>query len=286
MTGHTARKRNLSSRPLLPIAISIILATPIALAQSTAMPDTTATQPHTAPLPEFAVAAIKLNKTGTSVNGVTSGYMFTPSGLDVTNMTLSLLIHLAYGIEDNQIVGAPGWATSERYDIAAKVDTSDTDALKKLTFEQRNQMMQPLLADRFKLRSHYETRELPIYTLVVIKSGSKMKETQPDISSGQTKNTGQWSFGNGDFRGSRITMDAWSHLLTQSVERTVVDKTGLKGKYDFTLKWASDDGHSQTDTSGPSIFTALQEQLGLKLEAGKGPVQVLVIDHIERPTEN
>jgi uncharacterized protein (TIGR03435 family) len=282
MTGHTARRQSFSRRPLLPIVISIILATPISLAQSTTTPDTTATQPPIAPLPEFTVAAIKLNKAGTSVNGVTSGYMFTPSGLDVTNMTLSLLIHLAYGIEDDQIVGAPGWATSERYNIAAKVDTSDTDSLKKLTIEQRNQMMQPLLADRFKLRSHYETRELPIYTLVVTRSGSKMKEIKPDISLGGTKNTGQWSWGSGNFRASGIAMDAWSRFLTQALERTVVDKTGLTGNYDFTLKWASDD----TDTSGPSIFTAVQEQLGLKLEAGKGPVQVLVIDHVERPSEN
>jgi uncharacterized protein (TIGR03435 family) len=286
MTGHTARMQSFSRRPLLPIAISIILATPIALAQSTATPDTAATQPHTAPLPEFTVAAIKLNKAGAGVNGVMSSYSFTPSGLNVTNMTLQSLIRQAYGIEDNQIAGAPPWLTSDRYDIEAKVDASDTPALKTLNHEQRNQMLQPLIEDRFKLKFHYETRELPIYTLVVIKTGSKMKEIQPTISPEGVKNPGGASWGNNQIKSTGIAIDQFAHILTQTLERTVVNKTGLTGNYDFTLKWTPDDSRSQTDTSGPSIFTAVQEQLGLKLEAGKGPIQVLVIDHVERPSEN
>ena len=279
MTEHTARSRNFS-RPLFPIAISIILATPIAIAQSAAI------QPHTAPLPEFAVAAIKLNKTASTVDGIASSYMSTPSGLNVTNMTLQALIRQAYGIEDNQIAGAPPWLTSDRYDIEAKVDASDTSALKTLNREQRNQMVQPLIEDRFKLKFHYETRELPIYTLIVTKTGSKMKEIQPTISPEGVKHPGTAGWGDDEIKSSGIAIDQLAHILTQQLKRTVVNKTGLTGNYDFTLKWTPEDSHSRTDTSGPSIFTAIQEQLGLKLEAGKGPIQVLVIDHIERPSEN
>ena len=286
MTGHTARMQSFSRRPLLPIAISIILATPIALAQSPATADAAATQPHTAPLPEFTVAAIKLNKIAGTVNGISSGYSFTPSGFNATNMTLQALIRQAYGIEDNQIAGAPPWLTSNRYDIEAKVDASDTPALKTLNREQRNQMLQPLLQDRFKLKFHYETRELPIYTLVVMKTGSKMKEIQPTITPEGVKNPGGASWGNNQIKSSGIAIDQLAHILTQTLERTVVNKTDLSGNYDFTLKWTPDDSQSQTDTSGPSIFTAIQEELGLKLEAGKGPIQVLVIDHIEGPSEN
>ena len=286
MTARITRSLNASRKLLLPIAISVIRASTLALAQSTATPDTTATQPHAALPPEFTVAAIKLNKTASTINGVASTYRFTPSGLEVTNLAPQLLIRLAYGIEDNQILNAPGWIESERYDIQAKVDATDIAALKSLTPEQHYRMLQPLLADRFELKFHYETRELPIYTLVVMKTGSKMKEIQPTISPEGVKNPGGANWGNDQIKSSGIAIDQLSHILTEQLERTVVNKTGLTGNYDFTLKWTPDDGQSQTDTSGPSIFTAVQEQLGLKLEAGKGPVQVLVIDHIERPSEN
>ena len=237
--------------------------------------------------------------------------MNTPDGFSATT-TVQMMIRVAYGIEDNQISGAPGWVGSEKYNVEAKMDQVTADKLKKLGETQvmpaRQQMLQTLLADRFKLAIHRETKELPIYSLVVAKSGSKLHEAKP----GDTYPNGikapaglpaphathLMRMGRGELTAQGIAMDQIAHLLTQQIGRTVVDNTGLKGNYDFTLHWTPDqsaptlngpsgdpDGSTSSE-SGPSIFTAIQEQLGLKLESQKGPVEILVIDHIEKPSEN
>ena len=133
-------------------------------------------------------------------------------------------------------------------------------------------MLQTLLADRFALAIHRETRQLPVYSLVIAKSGSKLQQgdaASPNFSTGTTS-----------LRGTMDTAALAGHL-TATLERTVIDNTGLKGTWEFSLTWVPED---QTD--GPSIFTAVQEQIGLRLESTKGPVQVLVIDSAERPSEN
>lgn len=242
--------------------------------------------------------------------------MNTPDGFSADS-TLQMLIRLAYSVEDNQISGAPNWVNSDRYDVEAKMDGATADEVRKLSGEQnqstREHMLQALLVDRFKLTLHRETRELPLYSLMVAKNGSKLQESKP----GEPDNRGfktpdghpmaQGHFvrmGMGQLDGHSIGTEDIARLLAQQLGRKVVDNTGLKGNYDFTLQWtpeqshgpafrgpegapgAASSGSTPSADSGPSIFTAVQEQLGLKLESQKGPVEVLVIDHVEKPSEN
>ena len=162
-------------------------------------------------------------------------------------------------------------------------------------------MVQKLLQDRFKLVLHRDTSELPIYVLTAAKSGLKLKtgtyltqEPNTPLAPGQRQSDfcGFGGIGNGTLRTTSTTMEIFTDLLTTVLKRQVVDTTGFKGNFDVSLRWTPDPvstgngGQIPTETTGPSIFTAMQEQLGLKLEAGKGPVDVLVVDHIERPSEN
>ena len=163
-------------------------------------------------------------------------------------------------------------------------------------------MLQTLLADRFKLTTHRTTKELPIYSLVVAKGGSKLHEANSGEIKGpdgrpEPPGSSLIGFRSGELTGQNLEMDQLARLLTEQTGRTVVDNTGLKGNYDLTLNWTPDQiapnglagGGPDSSTSsepGPSIFTAIQEQLGLKLQSQKGPVEILVIDHVERPSEN
>ena len=167
-------------------------------------------------------------------------------------------------------------------------------------------MLQAQLADSFKLTIHRETKELPIYSLVVAKGGSKLQEAKPGDSyanglkgpDGRPGGAHVMRMGRGELTAQGIGMNEIAHLLTPQTGRTVVDNTGLKGNYDFKLHWTPDQStpalggpgggpdSSTSSESGPSLFTAIQEQLGLKLEPGKAPVEILVIDHVERPSEN
>lgn len=222
-----------------------------------------------------------------------------PNGVRLSNLPLQDLIVQAYGLVlTDQIVGLPNWANSERLDIEAKVASADVAAFKKLTLDQVRSMGRPILTERFKFASHEEKKVLPLYALVVAKNGS---ELQPSTMSSEDPNArtgvigmGHASNSNGTFtteltaRG--VTMDRLASALSQQgLGRVVLDNTGLAGRYDFKLTWAPDSvaaDPNSTDTSGPSILTALSEQLGLKLEPQKGPVPVLVIDHIEEPSPN
>jgi uncharacterized protein (TIGR03435 family) len=209
----------------------------------------------------------------------------------------NLMQYQAYGIPQQRILGGPKWLDSVRFDIEAKTDGTGADQIQKLGNEQRRiqiqQMFQQLLADRFKLAVHWETRELPVYTLVAAKNGPTLQKT--------TLPEGAASTSSGDDRltAKGVTMEEFCKVLTadasRDIGRVVIDKSGIAGRYDFSLKWTPQidtggantgaDGAATAD-SGPSIFTAVQEQLGLKLESAKGPVQVLVIDHVEMPQEN
>jgi uncharacterized protein (TIGR03435 family) len=255
-------------------------------------------------LPAFDVVSIKPNKSGGGMIRV----MNRPDGYSASNISLKILIQAAYGIREDLISGAPGWVDSARYDIDAKVDGADVEALKKLTPEQRRLILQPLLADRFKLKVHTETKQLPVYELVVAKGGSKLKEAiVGDIYANGIKGPdgvgrgGMVRMGRGQLTAQGVPMSSVVNMLSQQLHRTVIDKTGLTGKYDLELNWTPDEGEGMgppppgggqphgdapTEGSGPSIFTATQEQLGLRLQSGKGPVDTLVIDHVETPTEN
>jgi uncharacterized protein (TIGR03435 family) len=218
--------------------------------------------------------------------------------LSANGMTLKDLIKAAYGIEDTQIADAPKWVNSQTYDIEAKADNADEATFKNLTPDQYKLMFQSFLKDRFQLKVHWETKELPLLALVVAKDGPKLKLAKPgdtyadgikgpDGKAGGHAGMMRWS--RGQMTGQGIPITNLVSPLTRIAGRIVEDKTGLTGTYDFELHWTEDvgsGGGGSPDPSGPSIYTALQEQLGLKLESQKGPVQVLVLDHVEQPSEN
>ena len=306
MTERVVRKLNLSRRRWLLVAGSIVIAAPSVLGQGSAAPSGAAPTATTADVkvPAFDVVSIKPNKSG----GGMIRTMFKPDGYSAENVSVKMLILGAYGLKDDQLSGLPSWADSARYDIDAKVASSDVAELQKLKNDQRRLLLPPLLADRFKLTVHNETKILPIYELVVAKNGSKLKEATPgDTYANGIKGpdgvarAGTMMMRPGQLTAQAVPMSSLVNMLSQQLHRTVVDKTGLTGKYDIALQWTQDDGSDPMfkgtdggppradpapDASGPSIFTALQEQLGLRLQSAKGPVETLVVDHVEMPSEN
>lgn len=283
------RKLSLHKALLLLAASSLTLAS---FAQTSSPSPThssssAATPVATAP-PVFEAATIKQNKSGSS----SSESRFDHGRFIAINVLLkNLMQYSAYGTPQPRILGGPKWLNSQRFDIEAKADSSVIDQMKTLSRDRRKlqmqAMFQQLLADRFKLSVHWDTRELPVYALVVAKSGSKLHVS--------TESDGGTSASSGQFTAKGITLAEMAQSLTQELStelgRVVIDKTGIAGRYDVTLKWTPDTDGASADnrtenSSGPSIFTAMQEQLGLKLESAKSPVQVLVIDHVEMPSEN
>ncbi len=262
--------------------------------------------------PVFAVASVKPSKGGV---GVISEKLFEKTnGFTATNLTLQMLIRQAYGVEDNQISGAPNWLNSERYDIEAKIDKSVLDALQELSedqrLRQRKHMLQEFLADRFRLKLHRETQHLRVYELVIAQNGPKLQEAIPgDIYPNGFKGpdgrvgAAMMRFGVGELTGQAVPVSLLVRHLSRELSREfggsiIEDKTGLKGNYDFKLQWTpgvsqapaggqqGTDSTPSGDSSRPSLFAALQKQLGLNLESQNGPGETLVIDHVERPSEN
>lgn len=228
--------------------------------------------------PAFDAVSIKPN---TSAGGPSS-MRITAGRAAMQNVTLKKVMLNAYGIPDDREYAAdgPDFLTSERFDIDATFP-ADTPAPKI------REMMQTMLAQRFKLVLHKETRQLPMYSLVVAKGG-------PKIHAGSTGD-GRTSGRPGHFEATGITMQKLADLIGRQAGRPVTDATELQGKFDFTLEWdpqadlrvGTADAAGGASSQGASIFTALQEQLGLRLEGGKGPVEVLVVDRMEKtPTEN
>jgi uncharacterized protein (TIGR03435 family) len=200
---------------------------------------------------------------------------FDPGGtFRATGAPLNALIQMAYEVKDFQVSRGPKWADSESYDvydIVAKPAVGVT-----LNRNQLKVALQALLADRFRLKIHREIKDLPMYSLVVAKNGPKLTKNIDAPGPGAT-------IGSGQLKGSKISMSILADLLAQLLDRTVRDDTGISGDFDVKLDW----GPGKTvDIDGPSIFTALQEQLGLKLSAEKTMLPIFVVDHIERPTEN
>ena len=214
--------------------------------------------------------------------------------LTMENIAMKTLIKNAYGIREGLITGLPAWTNSSRYDISAKVIDGDPKLYKDLTQAQRRTLIANLLADRFSLKAHIEDKMLPMYELVLAKDGPSFKESAPlppaDPGKPMEKEEGRVSSSQRHFDGEGVKMSRLSGDLEEVVDRNVFDMTGLKGRYDLHLRWTPNDAPtaalSDTSDPPPNIFTALQEQLGLKLVPAKGPVPTLVIDRIERPTEN
>jgi uncharacterized protein (TIGR03435 family) len=282
------------------VAALAAIATQTALGQSAApapiaahAPDSAPDSKHDGPQPpSFEVAAIKPNKSG----GGHSRSGFDNGRFTAENASLKILIQYdAYGVPGPQLLGGPDWLATQKFDIDAKVDDQTAERMDKLPNEQRNllmhQLVQQLLADRFKLAVHWEHKELPVYALVV-------EKTSPGLHPAKDPDKDSRSSTNGTLTDQGVTMtdlaEQMTQILNRELGRIVVDKTALQGKYDLTLTW-SPDNHSANFTNGsvdnaaplgPSIFTAVKEQLGLKLESTKSSVEVLVIDHIEAPSEN
>jgi len=230
-------------------------------------------------LPRFAAASLKAN---TSVrNGM--GNKFDPEMARWTNTPLQNLIEAAYRLRDYQVVGGPNWLRSDKWDIDARTDGPTTRT-------QRNQMLQTLIVERFGLKFHREMKDIPGYVLVIAKNGTKLHEVKEgEVSSIPTGTTVQ----SGLIIGHQVRMMDWVGLFASVLGCPFEDNTGLTGKYEFKLEWAPDEsqpnggGEAPADPNRPSIFAALQEQLGLKLEVKKFPVEMFVIDHVDRvPTAN
>jgi uncharacterized protein (TIGR03435 family) len=220
----------------------------------------------------FEVASIHRNLSQSQNTGIN----ILPGGrISVTNATLKTLIRNAYGILSFQLAGETGWIDSEYYDIEAK-----TGAGEGLAEEQLKPYLQSLLADRFHLKVHWETREENVYALVLDKSGPRMKENLEgkDPSMNTQKNSGRVLM-----KGVGVPMTVLAANLGNQLSRIVVNKTGLAGAWDFQGAWEIDPA---PDSAAPSIFTGVREQLGLRLVPQKGPVSTLVIDQAERPSGN
>jgi uncharacterized protein (TIGR03435 family) len=213
------------------------------------------------------------------------------------NQPLKNAICSAYCVLTYQCVGGPAWLESDRYDIEAKPGSATAEQLLKLTWKERepvqHRMQQALLADRLKLKAHFETKQMPIFALVVAKGGLKMHEAQSGDTyanglkrgDGKPLGAGVFSMGDGSVTAQGGSLDTLVLNLPGITGHLVENKTGLTGIYDFTLHYSASDP-PPPDSTAPSIYTAIEEQLGMKLESTKGPVQVLVIDHVERPSEN
>ncbi len=219
------------------------------------------------------------------------------------NAPVILLVRFAWNVQDFQIAGLPAWAKTERFSIDARwSDPADMDPTQMHTFDARVHLrLQDLLENRFALKVHRQTKEMPVYALLVSKSGPKLTAASPQTD---PKTRGMLRTGRGELSGTAVTIERLVKELTAQTGRTVIDKTGLKGEYDFKLQWTPEPGQinsmapppgaqapamaeaAASDATGPSLVTAIQEQLGLKLESTKGPVEVIVIDHVERPSAN
>lgn len=219
-----------------------------------------------------------------------------------TNIRLKILLRYAYDLTTaDQIVGLTGELASDHFDVEAKMDADTVAALKKMPKEEgataRRKMMQDMLVERFQLKMHHEQKELGMYDLVIAKGGAKLKEVDAEAPGGgkaldgKPLPKGMMQVRNGQLTAEGVPVSSVAGFLAQMLHTQVVDKTGLKGNYDMLLKWQPDDQVQEShDATGgetaPSIFTAVQEQLGLKLEPTKGLVDTVVVDHISMPSEN
>jgi len=243
--------------------------------------------------PQFEVASMKASVAGrATVDSGGFGFVYSPNGrLTGKNVSVKDMIEAAYHLHDFQVLGGPNWidasmmVTDNKYNIEAK-------AAGDATRDEINQMLQSLLVDRFKLRFHRDARELPTYDLVLAKSGSKLKQVEGKGASYARIRGGG---GHMNFEAASVA-EIIEWLSGAAGNRVIHDKTGLSGRFDFSLDYTPETfrggkapettAEGTIDPNGISIFTAIQEQLGLKLESSKGPVEVLVIDSVQRPSEN
>ena len=313
IVSHRAvRDLGASRKLLLAMAGIAAIAVPVAIGLMNAPAVRAQAQADNGPLPEFEVASVKPaapDQRGMFIRPGANG------GININNMTVKELMTLAWRIQPYQVSGGPSWIESARFDIEATGNHKPKQ-------DEIWLMMQALLADRFQLKVHHETKELPTYNLVPAnkegKLGPELKESKeggctafdpnkpppPPPAPGKlpTMGCGGMFMGIDQLHATAVGIDQLTRILSRTLGRTVNDKTGLTGKFDIQLQYTPDQSQLQAmappgglppglpapqfDPNGPTLFTALQEQLGLKLESAKGPVDILVIDQVEKPSEN
>ena len=225
------------------------------------------------PTPAFEVAAIKVSKTSDN-----SSHSRTTDGrIMMDNLTLKQIILQAYRLKEYQLTGGPNWLDTDRFHIDAKAES-------KVKSEQLMMMLQNLLAERFQLVAHRQKKEMAAYALVVAKGGPKAMKLS-EVSGSNTNSNGL------KLTAHPASMEILAAFLSRQVDMPVVDETDLKGNFDFTLEWSTERMQQKADADGtalavPTLFAALPQQLGLRLESRKVPIDILVIDRAEKPSEN
>jgi uncharacterized protein (TIGR03435 family) len=253
----------------------LVLAAAIAFLVSSAVGQGVSALPANAKLPGFDVVSIKVDNSGSGEWGIDTN----KNRYAATNVSLKILLQDAYGIKEDLISGVPGPIASARFTIEAKSVDADSEPQRKISNQQRRAMVRAFLVERFQLKAHTEIKTLPVYELIVLKDGPKFKQS----AAGSNGSVSHRDFG--ELTVDNSSMKLFVSSLESLVHRTVIDKTGLAGNYDLSMKYSPDD-ISTPQADSPSLFTALQEQLGLKLQPGKGPVETLVVDSVEMPSEN
>jgi uncharacterized protein (TIGR03435 family) len=258
-----------NGRWLVVLVAGVMLVAPRARGQEQEVPPMAA-DAH----PSYDVATIKPSDPADN----SAGFHSEGRRLFTENETMNSLIAVAYQVHPKQIVGGPEWFGKDRWDIHGVPEVAGAP-----NWQQQREMMQKLLAERFGLKFHREKRELSIFAITVAKGGPKLEASKagPNDMLDQTGNNNgaeqEWRFTNnsiGDF----------AQMMQNFLDRPIVDETGLKGKFDFKLKWSTNDAPNNDPNTPPGLLTAVPEQLGLKIEATKGQAEVLVIDHVERPS--
>lgn len=244
---------------------------------------------------KFDVVVIKPASPGLLRPTITPGL----DTFEASDVSLARLIQYAFNLRSNQIFGLPSWAQSSAYSIAAKVVDADPNTLKSLSWDQRRQLVAQLLRDRFGLQVHFGTKVMPVYRLVLDRPTVRMAETKTKPASDDSevqspqKGGNNLFVANGFMEGTGVSVADLTAGLALAINQDVINDTGLTGKYDVSLRWTPE--QSGTLTTGladnkedalPPIFTAIREQLGLKLVSGRGDVRVLYVDHAEEPSGN
>lgn len=228
--------------------------------------------------PTFEVATIKVS------DPADQSHRFEIHGrrFVIENQTVRTMIEMSYGVHRKQIVNAPSWVEDQRFDAEGLPDVGGQPSV-----VQFQEIVRKLLEERFGLKFHTEKREMSRYALTVAKDGPKLEPTK-SVPDALPNERGTGDVTSRTLQMENVSMRDLAHNLQGELDRPVVDETGLKGKYDFTLKWLRQDAPAEaaTDTSVPTFFTAIQEQLGLKVEPSQGQVEMMVIDHIGQPESN
>jgi len=226
--------------------------------------------------PKYEVASIKL----ADANEKRDGFDLKGRHVVMENIPVMTMLVFGYGVSPKQLVGVPDWAKSEHWDVDGVADVDGTPSL-----AQTQAMVQGLLLDRFGLKVHHETREVAGYALTVAKGGPKIAKSEGDPN-GSPRQNSHMNAGQRDIKFSNNTMQEFALAMQFYMGEPVVDRTGLTGRWDFELKWTTDETRAPQEDAAPGVFTAVQEQLGLKLEPGKTPTDVLVVDKVEKPSAN